>query len=75
MFYSSQTRSRKKYAKDEPDLDEDAVAEHEEQSKACEIEKAGQVLMSSPLRMTGHVTVSTVRTIGDTSKSTLEALI
>ena len=32
-------KKQKKYAEDESDLDEDAVTEHEEQSKACEIEK------------------------------------
>ena len=33
-------KKQKKYAEDESDLDEDAVAEHEEQCKAREIEKA-----------------------------------
>jgi DNA topoisomerase-1 len=32
-------KMQKKYAEDESDLDEDAVAEHE-QCKACDIEKA-----------------------------------
>jgi DNA topoisomerase-1 len=33
-------KKQKQYAEDESDLDEDAVAEHEEQCKAREIEKA-----------------------------------